>query len=645
MALAQIRQRPRDLLFVPPLGASQKALARPSFPETCCIAQTNLYCEASHQRNEDMGFFSSRKAEDNVNYITTSTNTHEKSVVHVIRSRFYGKNKGKEREGQPPASFTTHGATTAQTLSGPSASTPAHVPRQPSPLSQSSNAAPRGTSAGPSILRVPQDDATSPSRKSMHKTSNIGVQPSPSSSARARSASAGLRHQSSDLVSPTPRQATDTVTVTLAQRLNELAMANSEGLLNDEEYRLLRQNLFERFAAGTAVPTETPVVPIARPHPSMTFEGKPISRPLSNFQVEVNRSPSIRSKSSVTSGVTNFLRRATSRRTPSGSNDYSETSSLFSSTSGTSNIFKRGLSRKTSTSSVRTTTSRNQTDTISISSRHTGAGSERSPVEQSPLFSPSTRSATSIRRLATPPSSFHARGIGSESGSSRYTAFAPDVLDEEHLQTTAQIRQEILAVEAEARRLMDAFNGLEMTTLAKVQRHQGRIPLQENGKLLDSSWAMAPDNRSQRRVVIVDSDAVSMKSATSAGTAPSMARSAHSARKARPKGSLNTLNLTSDWRSVGKIPPVPAIPASYGTLVVGSVSNVSLTRSTGHLAMSSVPEDGQSPTVVPKLEDEETEMEDIRRRREEVGLRYEARLEYLRAKLKGAQLHEKLARK
>jgi hypothetical protein len=44
-------------------------------------------------------------------------------------------------------------------------------------------------------------------------------------------------------------------------------------------------------------------------------------------------------------------------------------------------------------------------------------------------------------------------------------------------------------------------------------------------------------------------------------------------------------------------------------------------------------------------QDEEDEMEDIRRRREEVSVRYEARLEYLRAKLKGAQLHEKLLRK
>ena len=43
-----------------------------------------------------------------------------------------------------------------------------------------------------------------------------------------------------------------------------------------------------------------------------------------------------------------------------------------------------------------------------------------------------------------------------------------------------------------------------------------------------------------------------------------------------------------------------------------------------------------------EAEEIENEMEDIRRRREEVSLQYEARLEYLRAKLKGAQLREKL---
>jgi len=79
---------------------------------------------------------------------------------------------------------------------------------------------------------------------------------------------------------------------TLAQRLNELATSNSEGLLkycvlrliirpspdgffppSDEEYRLLRQNLFERFASGAVVPSETPVVPLTR-SPRKSGEGR-----------------------------------------------------------------------------------------------------------------------------------------------------------------------------------------------------------------------------------------------------------------------------------------------------------------------------------------------------------------------------------
>lgn len=76
-------------------------------------------------------------------------------------------------------------------------------------------------------------------------------------------------------------------------------------------------------------------------------------------------------------------------------------------------------------------------------------------------------------------------------------------------------------------------------------------------------------------------------------------------------------------------------------------SAVSLTRSTG---MSALLEDEQSigASTMRIQEDEsqiENEMDDIRRRREEVSGRYEARLEYLRARLKGAQLHEKLLKK
>lgn len=270
--------------------------------------------------------------------------------------------------------------------------------------------------------------------------------------------------------------------------------------------------------------------------------------------------------------------------------------------------------------------------------------------------------------MATPPSSFPMRAVGSET---KYGGHLGDIFDEDNLRTTAEIRQEILTVEAEARRLMDAFNGLELTTLARVQRRHGRLPL-ENTRGEGSSWTLVPDGRSQRRVVIADSDVVSVKSGMSG---VSMPRSTYSGRKTvRPKASLNallSLNSTSragslhrknsassftsqEWkvsRGGNSVPPVPALPATYGHLGVAMGSNPSLLRSTGNLPMTAVPEDwnAMSGTTVRGYEEEEgqvtNDMGDIQRRREEVRIRYEARLEYLRAKLKGAQLHEKLLKK
>lgn len=269
--------------------------------------------------------------------------------------------------------------------------------------------------------------------------------------------------------------------------------------------------------------------------------------------------------------------------------------------------------------------------------------------------------------MATPPSSFPARAVGSET---KYGGHLSDLFDEDNLRTTAEIRQEILTVEAEARRLMDAFNGLELTTLARVQRRQGRLPL-ESTRGEGSSWTLVPDGRSQRRVVIADSDVVSVKSGTSG---VSMPRSTYSGRKmVRTEASLNamlSLNSTSragslhrknsassvtsqEWkasRGGNSVPPVPALPATYGHLGVATSSNPSLLRSTGNLPMTAVPEDwnAMSGTTVRGYEEEEevaNDMGDIQQRREDVRIRYEARLEYLRAKLKGAQLHEKLLKK
>ncbi|KAG6878092.1 hypothetical protein C0993_012419 [Termitomyces sp. T159_Od127] len=574
-----------------------------------------------------MGFFSSKKADDLENYPS-----NDKSVASVIRARFYGKNKGKERD--PAPSFTTKDAPAAQILSSPTPS-PARAPvRQPSPLSPKSNGA---RTASPSILRVRTDKilATPGSaRKPKYKPSDMDTPSSSSSSPEVEPAS-GPHHQSFNHASSPLRQPGHNVTMTLAQRLNDLAVANSEGLLNDDEYRLLRQNLFERFATSTTVPAEVPMVPISRPLPRGTIssqEGKP--RPISNFQVEVNRSSSVRSKSSVTSGVTSFLRRATSRRRTAGSIDFSDTSSTFSAASITPNILKRGPSKKSSAASVRTTTSRNQADNVSISSR-VGLGSQTDHPSHPPVSI--SRSNASIRRLATPPSSFPSRLPGE---TYRTSAFHTDILDDERLQTTTEIRQEISAIEAEVRRLMDAFNGLEMTTLAKLQRHQGRNILAETTVSMSAPTTL-------RRVLIADNDMTSLKSATSASSMAKSARGNYVSPNSPRSGSLRRINSSSsvnaEERKTGERgpPPVPALSASYGRLGVGSVSNVSLARS--HVTMNVVVEDEPPlPRMEGKIEDE---MDDIQRRRVEVSERYAMRLEYLRAKLKGAQLREKVARK
>ncbi|KAF8158254.1 hypothetical protein B0H34DRAFT_708041 [Crassisporium funariophilum] len=630
-----------------------------------------------------MGFFSSKKAEDNESYQVTvglGGSAGDKSVVQVIRSRFYGK-KGKEREDQP-ASYLG-GVSAAQTLSSNAAS---HVPVASSPLANTSH---QGSAAGPSILRNHNDSRPLPATPSTPKRPTNDDPPSPVSSRHPKESSSSSAHVKTKSVHSTAtsnsRKNTDTVTVTLAQRLNELAMANSDGLLNDDEYRLLRQNLFERFASNAAVPTEAPVVPVtavARPRPKQggPTPERPTSRPLSNFQIEVPRPISINSRASATSGMVDLFRRATGRR--SASKDVSDTSSVWSTSSNTS-FFRlpRLLSKKSSNSSIRTNASRVQADTISISSRRLGSGSDKGHGDNSAPYSPSgSRSAAaSIRRLATPPSSFPTRAIGQEN---RNTNSSYNVFDEDHLKTVHEINQEILNVEAEARRLMDAFNGLEVTTLARSQRHHVRPSLKSadfgriSGHNPESSWGVDSDGRSQRRINLAD-DAISLRSATSASpsTSASISRSAYSTKKvprtkstlasslalsstSRP-GSLHRKNSSSSVTSERKpirtsmAPPVPALPNSFshGYLKGASSSNLSLARSTGHPPMNTVPEDekasmsGTLNTIRLEPEDYENEMDDIRRRREEVSHRYDARLEYLRAKLKGAQLHEKLMRK
>ena len=312
--------------------------------------------------------------------------------------------------------------------------------------------------------------------------------------------------------------------------------------------------------------------------------------------------------------------------------------------------------------------------------RSAGPGKSSSP-------SVSRSSTTRSKRQAPPPppSSFHHRTNGSEPKRMQtHSAILDDEVDEGELKSSKEIRAQIEAVEAEGRRLMDAFNGLELSALTRKSQSPA-IP--SSGHFLqgfdsfDSSWSFRPPK---------DADGVSMRSVTSNGTSLSAHRSPVRTPRTVPttplvsqpislgrKSSLSSISSRGRSAPTNGAPHLPALPSSLGRLWAGSSSSVNLTRSTGHLPLEPVAEGdsresveghvrhlhidtsasvllGTAPTSSRRngvVGDEgdimalESEMVEIRRRRTEVMGRYDERLGYLRAKLKGAELHEKLLRR
>ncbi|KAF8643239.1 hypothetical protein AX16_009128 [Volvariella volvacea WC 439] len=123
----------------------------------------------------------------------------------------------------------------------------------------------------------------------------------------------------------------------LAERLNQLAAANSQGssknLSSDDDYRLLRQSLFERYSNTIVLPVEEPVVPTSTHSPSrkplplspphhVNRPGTPsLHLPSSTSGSAPHRpnTPTTHSRLRASVSVTNLFRRATGRKS-TGSN-------------------------------------------------------------------------------------------------------------------------------------------------------------------------------------------------------------------------------------------------------------------------------------------------------------------------------------
>ncbi|PPQ63911.1 hypothetical protein CVT24_010309 [Panaeolus cyanescens] len=440
----------------------------------------------------------------------------------------------------------------------------------------------------------------------------------------------------------------------LAQRLNELALANSQGLLNDDEYRMLRQDVFEKYSASATVPVESPVVPVTRVHVQLRSSGSSSSsssppKPVSKSQAKPD--PIIeqrrQSKSTVGLGVANLLRRATGRKTPTPRDPPEPRRPTLSLSTPTDSprrnqILPRMLQSKKHHEPQRPHTHYSSSDELAKPS------SFSSRLPQSPGSSSSTRRLHHVSpiQIDRPLSTVH------------------DVFDEVDLTTAKDIRKAIAITESEAQRIIEAFRDLEANTLRRIQKQRAyRLPLNPPSSvdvLLEGrEWRehkLSPSPSSplfdlRQRHAIDASDGMSTRSGSSNRTTLSQSRSIASLPRQALASPLSP-HFRSPSMSLHRKNSTSSVSSHATSLTNGllSVSNSSaMTRSSSHLPLRNPKGNPTEPNPESPAEDQggddDPELLDIRHRCDEVVARYTARLEFLRAKLKTAELHEKLMRK
>ncbi|KAE9394417.1 hypothetical protein BT96DRAFT_943169 [Gymnopus androsaceus JB14] len=219
----------------------------------------------------------------------------------------------------------------------------------------------------------------------------------------------------------------------LATRLNELAAANEQGLLDDDEYRLLRQDVFERFAAGDTGAGKVLVEPKPSTAPTTTATSvvQPKPRKLTRRPSEGTiNSTNNASSSGNNHSIASFIRRATS---PLGS------------------IRIRSSSRPGSSSS------RKNSDA--------GLAGRSVPVPDPHLLSPPTSPTRPVHTKS--PSSNNSTSKVKSKSTAPSPLSAHDIFEDGGLFTPADIRRAIAELDDDARRLVTAFEELEESAVRK----------------------------------------------------------------------------------------------------------------------------------------------------------------------------------
>ena len=285
------------------------------------------------------------------------------------------------------------------------------------------------------------------------------------------------------------------------------------------------------------------------------------------------------------------------------------------------------------------------------------------PNSSQPISYPNTRSENVRPFLPLSPTGSARRIVPPSQGT--VIATISDVFDDDNLTTAKDIRAAITSSEDEARKLVDAFNDLEASALRRCQKQNARkLPVttpnpnvllegRREHRLIPSLSSPVLDFKERYMLNSTDSsgDGISIHSGSSHKTNLSQAKSISSLRKNPPGSPLSPHFRTPSITPARKnsMSSMSSQRTSFNSARMLAVTpSSSLSRSTSHLALPKHKGNmGSASTDNICLEDgdDESEVSDIRRRREELVARYTARLEFLRAKLKGAELHEKLLRK
>ncbi|KZT40674.1 hypothetical protein SISSUDRAFT_1060152 [Sistotremastrum suecicum HHB10207 ss-3] len=442
-----------------------------------------------------------------------------------------------------------------------------------------------------------------------------------------------------------PRISTDAVTITLAERLNELSAANNEGLIDDDEFRLLRQSVFQRFAANIKLPSEPSFIPVSRPR-------QPTQRSSSsNFQFAA-RSASIRSNSSsVASQLSSFFRRP-SLKHPVASPLPPDQRSVSDMTDGDlTSLSNYGTVRRSSHRTLGRPSKTTALDARSISSAKSGFTS----------------------RSTHAPSSFSPRNLSSSaltlSGNPLLNSSSP-VYDEDTLTSAAAIREEISTLEKERKRLIDAFNGLEITYPSKSGREFPRrepslTSLHEEtfDERVFNLTGAALKNTSHRRLPANDNNDPRISSSRISSPQSSVISLNHAlsnrffpSASSQPRPAVLYPSHVSSAPTPTTILPTfdhtPNRPVESSRRPAIGIENIRQLTPNPHSASPHLPTLKHMVTSGVSLPDSETgfhptesDHNDVRRRRAEVMQRYEARLEFLKAKLRAEELRERLSKR